>query len=431
MTAMHSAPLETTRSDEEGTSPQDPRPIALVVEPTLELRSRIGERLEASGFCIVEASHGLEAWPMFRRAAPDLVVAALHAPGIDGVELVRRIRRVSRVELLLHARAPEVGEAVAAVREGAGDVLGLPRELPKLEEHARRVARRRRKRPASAELSRRILGRCAAMQRVRDRVRALAELRVPVLLAGAAGTGRDHVARVLYEAGSDERGSFVKVTADRDPCATREPGRHVYYLDGIESFGAAAQARWLQLVREVRRDAARPHRILAATSVDLEGRAREGHFEPELAEEIGRFRLELPPLARRPEDVGALAQGLAARAALQMGRPAPRFSGPAIRELARRSWPGNLRDLARAVEKLVAFASQDRIGLEEVRNVLDEASSSVQSLRREREEQQRRELIALLEESGGNLAEVARRLDMSRGAIIYRAQKYGLLPRGR
>jgi len=85
--------------------------------------------------------------------------------------------------------------------------------------------------------------------------------------------------------------------------------------------------------------------------------------------------------------------------------------------------------LAQVVEKLVAFSPSGDVTRERVREVLGESPDSVALLRHQRNQQQREELVALLESCGGNLAEVARRLEISRGAVIYRAQKHGLLPR--
>jgi transcriptional regulator of acetoin/glycerol metabolism len=112
-----------------------------------------------------------------------------------------------------------------------------------------------------------------------------------------------------------------------------------------------------------------------------------------------------------------------------MGRERVRFDRSAVALLRSLAWPGNVRELAKLVEKLVAFSPSGDVRRERVREVLGESPDSVASLRHQRSQKQREELVALLESCGGNLAEVARRLDISRGAVIYRAQKHGLLPR--
>jgi DNA-binding NtrC family response regulator len=282
--------------------------------------------------------------------------------------------------------------------------------------------------PVEEEIERRIVGRSRALQRVRQRAHALRSLRLPVLLRGEVGTGRQHVARVLHELGRSGR-ELTVVSASQPP--TRPPdGRRAYYLEEVGRFAPAEQARWSELARRVeqgREDA--PLRVFAASSIDLAGLVRSGDFDPVFATRLLRFTLDLPPLRERPEDVPDLARALADRAADRIGRRRVGLTAPAVHQLAAQSWPGNVRELATVVERLVAFCRGDRITRAEVAAVLDESPLGVVSSRRLRHRRQREELIALIDEAGGNLAEVARRLEMSRGGVIYRAQKFGLLPK--
>jgi DNA-binding NtrC family response regulator len=171
-----------------------------------------------------------------------------------------------------------------------------------------------------------------------------------------------------------------------------------------------------------------PLRIYASTSENLHALSRREEFDKTLATRISRFAIELPPLRERIEDLAELSRALVARTAEDMGRSAVRLTPPAIAALRRHTWPHNLRELQVVIEKLVAFAQSGRITREDVRRVLNEGATSVAALRRKTREEQRQELVSLLEECGGNLAEAARRINMSRGAVIYRAKKFGLLP---
>ncbi len=171
--------------------------------------------------------------------------------------------------------------------------------------------------------------------------------------------------------------------------------------------------------------------MLACTSEDLAERASEGVFHAGLAEKLQRFAILLPPLRERLEDVAQLASLLAARIGAAMGRRGVQLDRGALALLREQQWPGNVRELASVLERLVAFSPRGAITRERVREVLGETPGGVDSLRLRREAQQRAELVALLAASRGNLAEVARRQKLSRGAVIYRAQKHGLLPKPR
>jgi DNA-binding NtrC family response regulator len=152
-------------------------------------------------------------------------------------------------------------------------------------------------------------------------------------------------------------------------------------------------------------------------------------LDPYLAERLGRFNLNLPPLRERREDVAPLARTLTDRAAARLRGNRARLTSGALTLLAAQTWPGNVRELSIAIEKLVAFCSGTQITRSQVRSLLDENPKGVVSSRRLQTQQQREELIELIKKTGGNLAEVARQLDMSRGGVIYRAQKFGLLPK--
>jgi transcriptional regulator of acetoin/glycerol metabolism len=103
------------------------------------------------------------------------------------------------------------------------------------------------------------------------------------------------------------------------------------------------------------------------------------------------------------------------------------FTAPAVKLLQEQPWPGNVAQLANVIEKLVAFSADGLVTRRGVSCVLAESPATIPSLRQGALRRQRDELVATLDATGGNLAEAARRLSMSRGAVIYRAQKFGLL----
>jgi two-component system NtrC family response regulator len=112
-----------------------------------------------------------------------------------------------------------------------------------------------------------------------------------------------------------------------------------------------------------------------------------------------------------------------------MGRVGILLSSSALKTLQAQSWPGNVHQLTEVIERLVAFSPEGVVTKKGVLSVLAECSGSVEALRRLALQRQQDELIAFLDATGGNIAETARRMNMSRGAIIYRAQKFGLLGR--
>lgn len=273
----------------------------------------------------------------------------------------------------------------------------------------------------------RIVGRSAPMQRVRERVAALARLSLPVLVRGEEGSGRSHVIATLRELRGEAGAELWTLRAgDRRLLAPLEARRSVV-LDEVTQLSALEQARW----RELLQGAARGPRgsIYATSTEDLAEQARRGAFDAELADALSRFAIALPPLRERRGDLPELAQALALRDCARLGREPVAFGRSALRLLQAQSWPGNVRELAAAVERLVAFSAGPRIERGHVEALFEESPRSVGATRRARTRRQREELLRLIDETGGNLAEVARRLEMSRGGVIYRAQKFGLMKR--
>jgi DNA-binding NtrC family response regulator len=403
----------------------------LLVDDRTEARALVAGDLAEAGLAVVEARDGVEAWSRFRSEAPDLVVSDLRMPRADGIELLRRIRGVSSVPVILLTAYADVATAVLGIKGGAQEFFTFPDDLERMVARARELALASAARPEDEQLERLLAGKSPAMKRVRERIRALAGLRVPVLVRGEPGSGRDQAARALHELGGGGDAPFVVLRAGGAVPAPRVEAGCAIYLDEIERFSPAEQAYWFDRLRARDAETASAPRVLASAQQDLPERARAGGFHAALAERLQRFAIALPPLRERAQDVAQLAPLLAERIGAALGRPAVQLDRGALALLREQQWPGNVRELAGVIERLVAFSVHGTITRERVREVLGESEGSVGSLRLRREQQQREELVALLADCRGNLAEVARRLSLSRGAVIYRAQKHGLLPKPR
>jgi len=403
---------------------------ALVVDARMESRELVASDLAEAGFRVVEAENGIDGWRRFRRNEPDLVITELRMPGADGIELLQRIRGMSSVPVILLTAYGDVPTAVAAIKGGAEEFFTFPDDLDRVIDRAHELTHDAGAKSDSEELAARIIGKSAAMRRLRDRVRALAPLQVPVLVSGELGTGHDHVVRCLHELRADDGATLVTVASGEAGALRRPTPGIAYYLDEVGSFKPAEQVHWFErLCESERAEPGGAFRIFASTSEDISLRARDGSFHPAFAERLLRFQVPIAPLRERTGDIGPLVSHLADRIGKEMGRERVRFDRSAVTLLRSLAWPGNVRELAQVVEKLVAFSPSGDVTRERVREVLGESPDSVALLRHQRNQQQREELVALLESCGGNLAEVARRLEISRGAVIYRAQKHGLLPR--
>jgi DNA-binding NtrC family response regulator len=394
----------------------------LVVDDCGAARMLMAEAFGDAGFHVIEAASGDAAWGLFRERAIDLVVSDVRMPGGDGIEFLRRVRDVSKVPVILVTSFADVPTAVTAIRAGAEEYLSFPNELDQLVPRALELLAARN---ATARPEARIAGRSDAMREVRSRVRGLHELDVPVLVVGECGSGRDWVVETLHDHGRAAGTPLARIV----PHASERPLRagEAVYLDGVDRFTPAAQRLWLEQIGCKEATAAPPSpRVYASSALPLDALATRGRFDRDLANRIGRFAIRLPPLRERMEDLDDLVPALLERRGRELGRDGLHATPMAIARLAREPWPGNVRELDSVVTRLAAFAASRTIDVAHVEGVLAERADAVAALRSQRETEQREDLRELLRECGGNFAEVARRLDLTRGAVVYRAKRFGL-----
>jgi len=402
-------------------------PNALVVDDRNESREVVAEDMTRVGFRVTEARDGVDGWRRFQHCRPDLVLSDLTMPGADGIDLLKRIRKVSTVPVILFSATGDVRAAVTAIKAGAQEFFRFPKDRMRMVDRAQVLAGE----PGEiARLEARLVGSSPEMRRIRERVRALSSLSVPVLVSGDPGTGRDHVVRCIVELAAGKSVRLVKLTRE-SAGDVRQPVAHTaYYLDGFDGFSPPDQARWLDSMRRAGNDdAVDSTRFFASTARNPERLAAVASLQPDVSERLLRFEIPLVPLRERRGDIPELVLHMAARISAEMGREQVRVEPGAIDLLESQAWTGNVRELAQVIEKLVAFSSEGQVTVERVREVFGEARGGVAVLREQRKQRQRDELVGMLETCGGNIAEVARRLGLSRGAVIYRAQKYGLIPR--
>ncbi len=266
-----------------------------------------------------------------------------------------------------------------------------------------------------------LAGEGRAVTRVREWLRGLASLQAPVLLVGEAGSGRSTAAGLLHAWGTAAQAPFVRIAAGGvGPEAT--PLRGTIHLEDLEQLPAAGQGRWRRFV-----DASHEgSRLIASAGPLFADRVASGGFDAALASALQRFEVRLPTLRDRPEDLPVLASALLASVGRELGRPDRRLTDGAVRRLARERWPGNLTELRRVIERLIAFCDGPSIGLTEVEAVLEDIRPSVAELRERHQVAERVCLIRHLEETGGNVTETAERMQRSRAAIYRLVEKHGI-----
>lgn len=396
-------------------------------------------------------------------AGYDVVLTDIRMPGMDGMELLRRVKSEHpEVVVVMMTAHGTVKSAVEAMKAGAYDYLLKPFSTDELLMLVRRIEgelqlareveyHRREERKRFGEL----VGQSAAMRRVFDLISRVAPSDATVLILGETGTGKELVARAIHQRSPRAKKPFVAINcaaitetlleselfgyergaftgADR-----RKPGMFelasggTLFLDEIAEMPPTLQAKLLRVLQEkvvYHLGGTTPIpvdvRIIAATNKDLKQLVRERKFREDLYFRLAVFPIELPPLRERREDIPLLVENYLAR----RGASA-KVSPEAMELLMGYDYPGNVRELENILERaLILSGGKDILPehlpeLEEIPLVENISPVPGETTLAELEKKM---LLAALEKAGGNKSKAARLLGITRRMLYTRLKKYGI-----
>jgi len=467
MTTMTTTPTPTTK------------PRILIVDDDPSQAATLARVLELEGYRTSVAAGGAEALAAVGRGPVDLVLTDLKMPGMDGLELFRRLREERPgLPVLIVTAHGTIETAIAAVREGVVDFIQKPVYAEELLHRFEKVFRERALRDENAELKKRLLhrdrgdamlGTSAAMQRLREQVARVARTEATVLVLGESGTGKELVADAIHYASPRAQGPLVKLNCAAIPetlledelfghergaftgADQRRKGRFeqahggTLFLDEIGELPLALQVKLLRLLQEhtfarlggtesIRSDV----RVVCATNQDLEARVRDGTFREDLYYRINVVPLHVPPLRERGDDVLLLARHFAREAGERNGRPIESLARGAAATLRAHRWPGNVRELRNVLERAVIMGSGPVLEAAEMTlgaggpapargpeeggdgRLVERLMSSEIPF----EEFERELLVRALRKTRGNQSRAARMLGMTRRTLQYRIDKF-------
>src|SRR5438128_3086949 len=347
---------------------------------------------------VVVAGTGTEGLKHIRTRPPDVILLDLHLPDQSGLEVYQAVRRIdARIPVIFITMAKSADAAIEAMKQGAYDCLFEPRDLHQLRRvvgEALEVARRMREPAVLAEtapdqdVDGAIVGSCPAMREVYKAIGRVTAQNVPVLITGASGTGKELVARAIYQHGPRAKAPFLALNcaAIPEPLLESELFGHekgaftgadrrrigkfeqvsggTLFLDEIGDMPLTLQAKILRLLQEqsferiggnetVQTDV----RLIAATHRDLKAWSAEEKFRPDLYHRLSVFTIHLPPLRERGDDLPMLIQHYLRRYNRELGREVRDVAPEALERLRNGSWPGNIRELQSVLKQALLQAS--------------------------------------------------------------------------
>ncbi len=446
----------------------------LVVDDDEALRESLALLLAAEGYEVVTAQDAPSALACLEQPV-DVVLCDVRMPGRDGLELLPElIRRLPGAPVLLMSAYGSGDLAVEALKRGAFDYLAKPFQPAEVLLAIKKARERERLRRANALLQRDveravgdrpIVAASPPMIELLELLERAAEYKATVLLTGESGTGKEVLARAIHAQSGRRHLAFVAVNCGAIPEALLESelfghsrgaftgadrARRGLFVEAdggtifLDEIGEMPSPLQVKLLRVLQEEEVRPVgesksrkvdvRVIAATSRDLEREVAAGRFREDLFYRLDVFRVRVPPLRERREDVPLLVDHFLALFRETLGKPVRTIADDALDRLVAHHWPGNVRELENVMERAMILCDGDRITLAELPDGITGARRTAPlpagagdfSLRRARRRFESELITRALAATGGNRTRAARLLEISHRALLYKLKEYGL-----
>jgi two-component system nitrogen regulation response regulator NtrX len=462
------------------------KPRILVVDDEAAIRDSLRMILEYEDYEFLGASSGPDAIAQVQRDRPDLVLLDIKMPGMDGVEVLRKLHALDEtLPIVMISGHGTTATAVEAIRAGAVDFLDKPLSSERVIVTLQNVLQQTQLRSENRELKLameakyEIVGDSPALRQVLEAVKRAAPTNATVMLLGESGVGKELVARTIHrnspragqrfvqvncaaipeeliesELFGHEKGSFTGAT-EKQIGKFEQADRGTIFLDEIGDMSPKTQAKVLRVLQEQeveRLGSARTTkvdvRVIAATNKDLEQAIERGEFREDLFFRLNVIPIVVPPLRARPDDIPLLVQHFARRTSEEHNLKPKRFEPRALEALQRHRWRGNIRELRNTVERLMIMTPADLIRAEdlpaEIRTAdvgrpaagpsagAEGGASTVVTappagtLREFKDAAERAYLVQKLRENAWNISKTAEVIDTPRSNLYKKLEQYGI-----
>jgi two-component system nitrogen regulation response regulator NtrX len=466
------------------------KPRILVVDDEAAIRDSLRMILEYEDYQFVGAAGGQEALAIVQRDRPDLVMLDIKMPGMDGLEVLRKLHAHDEtLPIVMISGHGTTSTAVEAIRSGAIDFLDKPlsseRVIVTLQNALKQSELRTENRELKLAMESKyeIVGQSAALRKVLEAVKRAAPTNATVLLLGESGVGKELVARTIHrnspragqrfvqvncaaipeeliesELFGHEKGSFTGAT-EKQIGKFEQADRGTIFLDEIGDMSQKTQAKVLRVLQEQeveRLGSARTIRVdvrvIAATNKNLEEALQRGEFREDLYFRLNVIPIVVPPLRERREDIPQLVQHFAKLTSDEHNLKPKRFEPAAMEALQRYRWRGNIRELRNAIERVMIMSPSDLVRLDDLPAELrggevpsrppapdaagaappspgaapPSAPAATGTLREFKDAAERAYLVQKLRENNWNISKTAEVIDTPRSNLYKKLEQYGI-----
>ncbi len=442
----------------------------LIVDDEASIRESLSGVLEDDGYKVSVARSGDDCLQMLDKRAFDVVLLDIWLPGMDGLEVLQRIRRMENPpEVLMISGHGTIETAVRATKLGAFDFLEKPLSVDKTLLQIKNALDARRLQAENRELKKQVQGRhtivgqSIPMKALRQQIGLMAPTNGRVLIYGESGTGKELVARAIHVGGlrteemfvelncaaipedlieselfGHQRGSFAGAATDKIG-KFQKADRGTLFLDEVGDMSLKTQSKVLRVLDEQKfsplgsEEAVEVDvRVIAATNKDLEEEINRGNFREDLFYRLNVIPFYVPPLRERSEDIPLLARHFLKEISAAYSRRPREISDDAVDALMRYSWPGNIRELRNVIERVVIMnptaARLERKHLPPLvyRESGRAGAGAFSTLHQARAAYERDYILKKLDENHGNVSRAAEVLGLERSHLYRKMKALGI-----
>jgi two-component system nitrogen regulation response regulator NtrX len=458
------------------------KPRILVIDDESAIRDSLKMTLEYDGNDVTLAATGEEGVKLIEREAPDLVFLDIKMPGMDGLEVLQKVRHlVETTPIVVISGHADITTAVEATRLGAFDFIEKPLERERVLVTVRNAVDTRRLKSENksyrkdAEKKYQIIGDSPALAAVRGAIQKASPTNATCLIWGESGVGKELVARAIHreslrrdgpfvqvncaaipdeliesELFGHEKGSFTGAT-DRQIGKFEQADKGTIFLDEIGDMSLKTQAKVLRVLQEQELERLGSNkvikvdvRVIAATNKNLEEEIDKNTFREDLFYRLNVVPIHVPALRERRDDIPALVRHFADLFARENNFHRKTFTAQAMEKLKQQHWRGNIRELRNFVERLVIMTSGDSLDAQHIPEggvirgelPVPAASGEVSAAATEQSWMQaptlqefksgseRAYLVAKLRENGWNISKTAEVIDTPRSNLYKKLEQY-------
>ncbi len=444
----------------------------LVVDDEESIRTAIEGILKDEGYNVHLASNGEAALKVFDGFTPDIVLLDIWMPGLDGIEVLKRIKeKKPATEVIMISGHGNVEVAVKATKLGAYDFIEKPLSLEKVLLAVSHALKKKNLQQANRNLLEKmekkyeLIGVSKVVRVLKEQIETVAPTEGWILITGENGTGKELIARNVHLLSKRRDSAFVEVNCAAIPedlieselfgyekgaftgANVRKEGKFdkanggTIFLDEIGDMSLRTQAKVLRILQEqsfmrvggtenIQVDV----RVIAATNKDLKVEMEKGNFREDLYYRLNVIPFHIPSLRERSEDIPVFIDFFLNVYTTETGKRSKSISREARDMLKTYTWPGNVRELKNLIERLVIMSPGEMIGVNDLPDYIRKGKETLQfngviqtsSLKAARQRFEREFILAKLEKNNGNISKTADSIGIERSSLYRKIKSYNI-----